>query len=102
MGPAIAPVIGGALAGSLGWRYANDTFCAKRYLRYNSQIYIVDIFGKSKPRRLTSGKQGATHSPAFSKQGDKVAWTEMDEDGHEADRYVNFCVVEVQLILRSH
>ncbi|EKM51879.1 uncharacterized protein PHACADRAFT_262274 [Phanerochaete carnosa HHB-10118-sp] len=49
-------------------------------------VYIVDIEGKSKPRELTSGKQGATHGPVFSQQGDKAAWTELDLDGYESDR----------------
>ncbi|THH27569.1 hypothetical protein EUX98_g6611 [Antrodiella citrinella] len=50
-------------------------------------IHIVAIDGSSKPRELTSGKQGATHAPALSKQGDKAAWLELDQDGHEADRH---------------
>ena len=37
-------------------------------------------------RELTSGSQGATHNPVFSKDGKKVAWTEMVKDGYEADR----------------
>ncbi|KAJ3574713.1 hypothetical protein NP233_g1571 [Leucocoprinus birnbaumii] len=49
-------------------------------------VYIVDIMGRTKPRELTSGKQGATHSPVFSKQGDKVAWLELDIDGDESAR----------------
>ncbi|TFK52466.1 alpha/beta-hydrolase [Heliocybe sulcata] len=49
-------------------------------------IYIVPVSGAEKPRELTSGKQGATHSPVWSKQGDKVAWLELDKDGYEADR----------------
>jgi Tol biopolymer transport system component len=49
-------------------------------------VYIVDVTGSRKPRELTSGKQGATHNPVFNAQGDKVAWTELDEDGYEADR----------------
>lgn len=49
-------------------------------------IYIVDIMGRTQPRELTSGKQGATHNPVFSKQGDKVAWLELDKDGYESDR----------------
>lgn len=53
---------------------------------YPVQIYIVDLEGKSKPRELTSGKQGATHAPVFSAQGDKVAWVELDLDGYESDR----------------
>ena len=50
------------------------------------QIYIVDLKGKSKPRELTSGKQGATHAPVLNSQGDKVAWVELDLDGYESDR----------------
>ncbi|EIN12412.1 alpha/beta-hydrolase [Punctularia strigosozonata HHB-11173 SS5] len=49
-------------------------------------IYIVNAKGGSKPVELTSGKQGATHSPVFSPKGDKVAWLELDEDGYESDR----------------
>ncbi|KAI0801943.1 hypothetical protein BC629DRAFT_1591605 [Irpex lacteus] len=49
-------------------------------------IYIVALDGKSKPKELTSGKQGATHAPVFSQKGDKVAWIELDEDGYESDR----------------
>lgn len=49
-------------------------------------MYIVDIKGEHKPRELTSGKQGATHSPVLSAQGDRAAWLELDEDGYEADR----------------
>lgn len=62
-------------------RYVAMCIC----LRYQ-QVYIVDIRGHNKPRELTSGKQGATHSPVFNKQGDKVAWLELDEDGYESDR----------------
>ncbi|KAI0004573.1 alpha/beta-hydrolase [Russula compacta] len=49
-------------------------------------VYLVDFTGSQKPRELTSGKQGATHNPVFNAQGDKVAWTELDEDGYESDR----------------
>ncbi|KDQ62499.1 hypothetical protein JAAARDRAFT_30397 [Jaapia argillacea MUCL 33604] len=49
-------------------------------------VYIIDTKGEKKPKELTSGKQGATHSPVFSKSGDKVAWLELDADGYEADR----------------
>ncbi|CDO77798.1 hypothetical protein BN946_scf184667.g1 [Trametes cinnabarina] len=49
-------------------------------------IYIVDINGKSTPKELTSGRQGATHNPVFNKAGDKAAWIELDQDGHESDR----------------
>ncbi|KAL1744514.1 Alpha/Beta hydrolase protein [Schizophyllum fasciatum] len=50
-------------------------------------IYIVDITGASKPKDLSSGKQGATHAPTFSTDGTKVAWLELAEDGYEADKY---------------
>ncbi|KIP05181.1 hypothetical protein PHLGIDRAFT_74637 [Phlebiopsis gigantea 11061_1 CR5-6] len=49
-------------------------------------VYLIDIEGKSEPEELTSGKQGATHGPVFSQQGDKVAWVELDLDGYESDR----------------
>lgn len=42
-----------------------------------------------KPKELTSGKQGATHSPVLNSEGTKAAWLELDEDGYEADRRVN-------------
>ncbi|ETW81653.1 serine peptidase S9 [Heterobasidion irregulare TC 32-1] len=49
-------------------------------------VYIVDFLGNEKPRELTSGKQGAVHSPVFNHKGDKAAWLELDEDGYESDR----------------
>jgi dipeptidyl aminopeptidase/acylaminoacyl peptidase len=48
-------------------------------------IYLVAHDGKDL-RELTSGIQGATHSPVFSPSGDKVAWLELALDGHESDR----------------
>jgi hypothetical protein len=54
------------------------------------QIYIVPINADEEPKELTSGKQGAVHAPVFSNQGSKVAWLELDEDGHESDRYARF------------
>jgi dipeptidyl aminopeptidase/acylaminoacyl peptidase len=48
-------------------------------------IYLVAHDGKDL-RVLTSGIQGATHSPVFSPSGDKVAWLELALDGHESDR----------------
>ncbi|KAI0057852.1 hypothetical protein BV25DRAFT_1919874 [Artomyces pyxidatus] len=49
-------------------------------------IYLVDFSGNESPRELTSGRQGATHNPVFNKQGDMLAWLELDEDGYESDR----------------
>ncbi|KAF9468512.1 Alpha/Beta hydrolase protein [Collybia nuda] len=48
-------------------------------------VYMVDIHGGFH-KELTSGKQGAIHSPVFSADGGKVAWLELDEDGYESDR----------------
>jgi dipeptidyl aminopeptidase/acylaminoacyl peptidase len=48
-------------------------------------IYLVAHDGKGL-RELTSGIQGATHSPVFSPSGDKVAWLELAHDGNESDR----------------
>ncbi|KAJ7600794.1 Alpha/Beta hydrolase protein [Mycena floridula] len=48
-------------------------------------VYLVNISG-SKPKELTSGKQGATHSPVLNAKSTLAAWLEMDEDGYEADR----------------
>ena len=53
------------------------------------QVYIVPISGSKEPTELTSGKQGATHNPAFNTKGTKVAWLELDEDGYESDRCVS-------------
>lgn len=62
-------------------------------------IYIVPIKGGEPPRRLTSGTQGATNSPVFNKQGTKIAWTEMAEDGYEADRKVDLFSVSLWFLL---
>ncbi|KAH0832030.1 Alpha/Beta hydrolase protein [Lanmaoa asiatica] len=48
-------------------------------------IYLVGFDG-SNLVELTTGVHGATHAPAFNRQGDKVAWLQLDEDGHESDR----------------
>ena len=47
----------------------------------------MPVDGSSKPRVLTSGKQGATHSPILNMQANLAAWLELDTDGHESDRH---------------
>jgi hypothetical protein len=47
----------------------------------------VPIKGGKEPKHLTTGKQGATHSPALSPDGGKAVWLELDKDGYEADRF---------------
>ncbi|GLB38400.1 putative prolyl oligopeptidase family protein [Lyophyllum shimeji] len=49
-------------------------------------VYITDLNGEQSPRELTSGKQGAVHSPILNAQATKAAWLELDEDGYESDR----------------
>jgi len=49
-------------------------------------VYLVDINRQRQPRELTSGKQGAIHSPVLNSQATKAAWLELDEDGYESDR----------------
>ncbi|KDE07441.1 hypothetical protein MVLG_02307 [Microbotryum lychnidis-dioicae p1A1 Lamole] len=55
-----------------------------------TQVYLVPLDPKNEkaaePRQITLGTQGAASSPAFSTDGQRVAWLEMREDGYEADR----------------
>ncbi|KAN0087536.1 Merops: S09.UPW [Tylopilus felleus] len=48
-------------------------------------IYLVSFNG-SDLVELTSGVHGATRAPTFNREGNKVAWLQLDEDGHESDR----------------
>lgn len=49
-------------------------------------VYIVPLKGGKTPKHLTTGKQGATHNPAISYNGEKVVWLELALDGYESDR----------------
>nr|GAT52261.1 dipeptidyl-peptidase 5 [Mycena chlorophos] len=49
-------------------------------------IYLVSTNDPGNPQELTSGKQGATHSPVLNADATKAAWLEMAEDGYEADK----------------
>ncbi|KAJ7675680.1 Alpha/Beta hydrolase protein [Mycena polygramma] len=49
-------------------------------------VYIVNTTEPGNPRELTSGKQGATHSPVLNSDATKAAWLELTEDGYEADK----------------
>lgn len=51
------------------------------------KVYVVGLDGENR-KEVTSGKHGATHTPIFSNDGTKVAWTELAEDGYESDRAV--------------
>jgi hypothetical protein len=54
------------------------------------QVYVIGINGEGQRKELTSGKQGAIHSPVFDAQGTKAAWLELDKDGYESDRLIMF------------
>ncbi|KAF7298860.1 Dipeptidyl-peptidase 5 [Mycena indigotica] len=49
-------------------------------------VYLVSTSDPGNPKELTSGKQGATHSPVLNSDGSKAAWLELAEDGYEADK----------------
>ncbi|KAF7422399.1 hypothetical protein PC9H_010555 [Pleurotus ostreatus] len=49
-------------------------------------VYVVDLQNQHQRKELTSGQQGAIHSPVFNLEGNKVAWLELDKDGYESDR----------------
>ena len=53
----------------------------------DSKVYVVNLEGKNR-KEITSGKQGAIHTPVFSNDGTKAAWAELAEDGYESDRAV--------------
>ncbi|KAG9005435.1 hypothetical protein FRB93_009741 [Tulasnella sp. JGI-2019a] len=49
-------------------------------------VYIAPLQGGVTPSQVTTGHQGATHTPIFNPQGTVVAWAEMAKDGYESDR----------------
>ncbi|KAG8908424.1 hypothetical protein FRB99_006629 [Tulasnella sp. 403] len=57
-------------------------------LHTRQNVYLVPLKGGLEPQPLTTGNQGATHSPVFSPDGCLVAWTEMAQDGYESDKAV--------------
>lgn len=61
---------------AVGKAYAQST---------NTDIYAYDI-GDAKTTNLTEGMMGYDMAPAFSKDGQKLAWLSMKRDGYEADK----------------
>jgi dipeptidyl aminopeptidase/acylaminoacyl peptidase len=55
----------------------------------------VPIKGGQKPKHLTTGTQGATHSPALSPNGNKAVWLELAKDGYETD-HASIVVYDLQ------
>ncbi|KAJ7695678.1 Alpha/Beta hydrolase protein [Mycena rosella] len=49
-------------------------------------VYLVSTTSPGNPKELTSGEQGATHSPVLNREATKAAWLELAEDGYEADK----------------
>ncbi|ORX73663.1 alpha/beta-hydrolase [Linderina pennispora] len=48
-------------------------------------IYLVSTTGSTHPRLLTGHVHGMASSPAFSSDGRKLAWLQMETPGYEAD-----------------
>ncbi|GAA5926828.1 uncharacterized protein JCM15063_000380 [Sporobolomyces koalae] len=55
-----------------------------------TNVYLLSLSPKSEsdqhPRMISVGTQGASSSPVFSHDGNRLAWLEMRQDGYEADR----------------
>ncbi|GAA6059970.1 hypothetical protein JCM10212_001319 [Sporobolomyces blumeae] len=55
-----------------------------------TNVYVVPLSPRSAedrvPKMVSVGTQGASSSPRFSRDGIRLAWLEMREDGYEADR----------------
>jgi len=51
----------------------------------NSDIYLYDIEAKTTVN-LTEGMMGYDTNPAFSPDGQKIAWLSMERDGYESDK----------------
>jgi Tol biopolymer transport system component len=58
-------------------------------LSTNSDIYLYDIESKQ-TKNLTQGMNGYDKAPAFSPDGNKVAWESMERDGYESDKITHF------------
>lgn len=52
----------------------------------NSDIYLYDLTTK-KTTNLTADNKGYDLDPVFSPDGKYLAWTSMEKDGYESDRY---------------
>ncbi|KAJ6563539.1 Alpha/Beta hydrolase protein [Mycena sp. CBHHK59/15] len=59
-------------------------------------VYLVNTADPGNPKELTSGKQGAIHSPVLNFDATKAAWLELAEDGYEADKYANIVVYDIR------
>ncbi len=49
-------------------------------------LFHVPLDGKSKPRKLTTGRPGTDTQPVFSPDGKTLAYVSMERAGYEADR----------------
>ncbi|KAJ7928032.1 alpha/beta-hydrolase [Mycena leptocephala] len=58
-------------------------------------VYLVSTTDPGNPKELTSGQQGATHSPVLNSDATKAAWTELAEDGYEADK-ANIVIYDIK------
>jgi dipeptidyl aminopeptidase/acylaminoacyl peptidase len=52
----------------------------------NSDVYVYDLKTK-KTTNISKGNKGYDLDPVFSPDGKMLAWTSMEKDGYESDRY---------------
>ncbi|KDQ15014.1 hypothetical protein BOTBODRAFT_54910 [Botryobasidium botryosum FD-172 SS1] len=99
-GPVCVPLQGACHSEPVGpFGGSNDFDLSSIYIVYTTKdpsvnkalhtrqlVFTVSLKGGEKPTQLTSAKHGAVHGPVFNKQGNKIAWLQLDKDGYESDR----------------
>ncbi len=53
----------------------------------NSEIYIVNLKKKTKPRCVTSQNKAWDYGPSFSPDGKTLGYLAMDRPGYESDKF---------------
>ena len=80
---------------------ADDFAVSERYVAWTAKdpslppawhtkqnIYIAPLKGGEAPRQISSGTHGWAGAPAFSPDGETLAWLQMRKDGFESDRRI--------------
>lgn len=67
--------------------YVSKKLTGKEYaVSTNSDVYIYDLKTK-KTTNISKGNKGYDLDPVFSPDGKMLAWTSMEKEGYESDRY---------------
>ena len=67
--------------------YVSKKLTGKEYaVSTNSDVYVYDLKTK-KTTNISKGNKGYDLDPVFSPDGKMLAWTSMEKDGYESDRY---------------